>query len=148
MPLPPVIGPLSVAAGPGGAGGRVVGVAIAGADVEFGEPDFGDPAFDDDEHAESGVNAATMTHRMTGVLRVIRGSLTGCARSGSSPGRPEAPIPAAVPRADRPPPRSTLRAVTDYADPDLDVDPDSDLETIPPAPLAPAPAEDGARERK
>jgi len=35
--------------------------------------------------------------------------------------------------------------VTDYADPDLDGDPDSDLETIPPVPLAPAPAEDGAR---
>ena len=35
--------------------------------------------------------------------------------------------------------------MTDYADPDLDVDPDSDLETIPPVPLAPTPDESGTR---
>jgi hypothetical protein len=81
MPLPPVIGPLNVAAGPGGAGARVVGVATAGrVDEEFDAVDD----FADEEHPVSPANAATTTQTMTEFPAGIRGSLADHSRSTPS----------------------------------------------------------------
>lgn len=76
MPLPPEIGPLITAAGPFGAGGRVVGVVdvdgpLGVDDVVAPEPEL--ECDDDDEHAASTVMAATAAPRMTCVLRAIPG---------------------------------------------------------------------------
>ena len=69
MPRPPVIGPLIFAAGPGGAGARVVGVAgVALVDA------LGVAECDDDEQPETSVTtAAALTSRDD--VRRIRGSL-------------------------------------------------------------------------
>ena len=69
MPLPPVIGPLSRAAGPGGAATRVEGVD--GVDGVDGVADgavvdaVGSDDFDDDEHPAIAMAAATAAPSMT-----------------------------------------------------------------------------------
>src|SRR5260221_12249640 len=90
-PLPPVIGPLNVAAGPFGAGARVEGVDGGAVVDDSGEVEC------DDEHPASTKSAATATPRMTYVLRPIgRGS-----RSGRPPSPPRTATLCASLRGDR-----------------------------------------------
>src|SRR5258707_705800 len=83
MPLPPVIGPLNVAAGPAGAGARVDGVDCVDGGAVVDDAGFVD--FDDDEHEATTMTAAAAAPRMTCVLRRIPGSL---ARAMTRGGRP------------------------------------------------------------
>ncbi|MCU1466189.1 MAG: family class F420-dependent oxidoreductase, partial [Actinomycetia bacterium] len=79
MPLPPVIGPLKVAAGPGGAGARVDGVDCVDRGAVVDDEGFVD--FDDDEQAAATMTAAAAAARMTHELRRIRGSLARAIRT-------------------------------------------------------------------
>ena len=122
MPRPPVIGPLILAAGPGGAGARVVGVAgVAFVDEVVA---LGDEECDDDEHPETSVTTATAALSITDVGRRIGRSLARRGFPGS--------VPASfgdLAAGDGPP---TLHRVTEYADPDLET-----IAPLPPSPPSP-----------